>query len=118
MRIRTGQGDRRKIVYKENPLLLEQRYEIPTKSDHADGEAQRPRAEKSYGHKDKRSGYANAQVKKIKQNFNADYHVLKEEASEKKGEPVILQLHPRNIEDGRKPSPPHDFKQNIKIVDM
>lgn len=45
MRIRTGQGDRRKIVYKENPLLLEQRYGIPTKSDHADGEAQRPQAE-------------------------------------------------------------------------
>jgi len=45
MRIRTGQGDRRKIVYKENPLLLEQRYEIPTKSDLADGEAQRPQAE-------------------------------------------------------------------------
>ena len=34
MRLRTGHGDRKKILYKDNPLLLEQRYQnqIPMKS--------------------------------------------------------------------------------------
>ena len=56
MRLRTGQGDRKKIIYKDNPLLLEQRYQkqIPTKSQQLDlTQDSRPKQTSTYMHKDK-----------------------------------------------------------------